>query len=92
MEETPRGQPWPPTVDPKETVLLLDRRRSADQVTGGRPAHMSRSVQSLNHLIRSQHDCLRNREADRIGCLQIDHEFEHCGLLHRHITRLCTLE
>src|SRR5262245_21594831 len=43
---------------------------------------------SSNDLIRSRQHVGRNRQADLLGCFQIDDEFELDRLLHREISRL----
>ena len=40
---------------------------------------------SLNHLVRPIQQRLRNRQADLLGCFQIDDELELLRLLHRKI-------
>ena len=47
---------------------------------------------SLNHLIRAQQHRLRDREAERPGGLEVEHELELGGLNDRNIFRLGALE
>ena len=47
--------------------------------------------QSLNDFVRPVQHRLRNRQADLLGCLEIDHELELCWLLHREVRRLGAL-
>ena len=47
---------------------------------------------SPNYFIRSNQHVGRNRQADLLGCLQIDHELKLHRLLDREISRLGTLE
>jgi hypothetical protein len=46
----------------------------------------------LNHLIGLGHQNRRDCQADCLRGLQVDRQLELCGLLHRQIRRLCTLQ
>ena len=41
----------------------------------------------LENLIRPQQQCLGNREAERLGGLEIDHQLELPGLLFKNLIR-----
>src|SRR3982075_3097667 len=46
----------------------------------------------FDHLVGAHQKCLRNSQAKRFCCLEVDYQFESCGLLDRQIIRLCTLK
>src|SRR4030095_6410195 len=46
----------------------------------------------LDHLIRPRQQRGRDREAERLGCLEVDQQFERRGLLNREISGLCAFE
>src|SRR5262245_41047742 len=46
----------------------------------------------LDYLVRSQQQCLWDREAEGLRGLEIDDQLELRGLLDRKIARLCTIE
>src|ERR1051325_7810495 len=47
---------------------------------------------SLDHLVGARQEGLRDRQAERLGGLQIDHQLEFGGLFDRQIGRLGALE
>ena len=55
-------------------------------------ATSGRSQTLLNHLIRPRQYRLRDRQAERLGGLEIDHQLEFRGLLHRQVGRLGALD
>src|SRR5712691_8544951 len=54
-----------------------------------RPSHLTRS---LDHRIRSPQHRLRDRQAQRLGGLEVDHQLELGWLLDGEVGRLCSLE
>ena len=54
--------------------------------------HQRKATSSLNHLIRSHQHVWRNRQADLLSGLEIDHQLKLRRLLHREIGRLGALE
>ena len=46
----------------------------------------------LNHLVGAQQQRLRNRDPERLGSLEIDHEVVSFRLLHRQLSRLRPFE
>src|SRR5262249_12013904 len=73
------------------------RKQSARQLRANRTRSVSSSPSSihfafliftfalLDHLIRSVQHRLRNRQADLLGCFEIDNEIELLWLLHREV-------
>src|SRR5262245_22449997 len=47
---------------------------------------------SFDHLICDRHHSRRNRQAERLGSLEVDHELELGRLYHRQICDLCAVE
>src|SRR5215207_9174046 len=47
---------------------------------------------SLDHLVGAGEEGGRDGEAERLGCLHVDHQLEFGGLLYRQIGRLGALE
>src|SRR5713101_404557 len=46
----------------------------------------------FDQLVRLEEQCLRDREFECLRGLEVDHQLELCGLLHREISGLGTLE
>src|SRR6266568_150431 len=51
-----------------------------------------RLAHSFDHLVGSAEECGRHSEAERLGGLQVDNEFELGRLLHRQVCGLLTLK
>ncbi len=67
-------------------VRVLDPRPPAG--AHDEPAELGlSSCPSLNHLIRSQEERLGDRDAERLGGLEVDHQFELDRLLDSHHRR-----
>jgi hypothetical protein len=56
------------------------------------PGEALRSGQSVDHLVGQDQSRRRHGEAERFGCLQVDHEFEFGWLLDREIGGLSAFE
>jgi hypothetical protein len=72
-----------------------DNRRSATEASrykenGRRRATGAAIEQSLDHLVRAHQQRLRNREVERLGGFEVDHQFHLGRLLNRDIGRLRT--
>src|SRR6266705_1765138 len=57
-----------------------------------RPRRVSDVCDSLDHLVRANQDRLRNRDAEGLRRLHVDHQLELRRLLDRNISRPGTLE
>src|SRR4051812_2624907 len=64
----------------------VQRLRVACIVTAAPRAHL------FNHLIGTGEERGRDREAERIGCFEIENEVELGGLLDQQVLRLCTFQ
>src|SRR5207247_2955576 len=56
------------------------------------PAQRRTSTPLFDHLVRPEQDRLRDREAERLGGLEVDHELELCRLLDRQVAGLGAFE
>jgi hypothetical protein len=55
-------------------------------------ASLLRFLSSFDHSVRSRQHIRRDRQADLLGSLEIDHQLEFRGLLYRQIGRLGAFE
>jgi hypothetical protein len=67
-----------------------------DAGSGRRPPHQDPTSTAarmlLDHLVGTAKERDRNGEAERLGGLHIDNQFDLCGLLYRQVRRLLTFE
>src|SRR5438270_1694417 len=68
---------------------LTGRRAMREADSQLRQSHSTRSV---DHLVRAQEQPLRDREAERLGGLGVDHELKFRWLLDRQITGFRALQ
>src|SRR5712692_9313803 len=64
---------------------------SAERLKGSASSTLSRTPSLLDHLIGPLQERRRDREAEGLGGLEVDHELELGGLLHGKVGRLGTL-
>ena len=75
---------------PTRTFIESDKKRRPRRV--GRTSRITGNVLSLNHLVRALQQRLRDGDAERLCGLQVDHQLELGGLLHRDIAGPGALE
>src|SRR6516164_8352185 len=66
--------------------------RAAMSALGQEQTCSVQQIQLLNHLVGDGEDVWRNREAERLRGVKVDHELEFCRLHDRQISRLFALE
>src|SRR5215470_1058087 len=77
----------------KKATLYLSGLSGLAHGQGGRQqSHAGGIAWLLDHLVRSEENRVRNRHADLLRGLQIDHQLELRRLLYRQIGRLRTFE
>jgi hypothetical protein len=68
--------------DPEKANAVKQRIHAAATIISGHPT----PVRSFDHLVGAQKESFRDREANRFGSLEVDHQREPSRLLNRQIT------
>src|SRR5688572_11569899 len=85
-----RAQATPPR--PREAPAALSGTQRPLERGGLTRPHCVRVGRSLDHPVGLQEYRLRNRDAERLGRFQIDHQFELAGLFDRQVSGLGSLK
>ena len=79
-------------IGDKALAFLLRHRRRQTTLPLSRPTFRGLEIRSFDHLVRPHQERLRDRQADGLGCFEVNDEVKLRGLFHREISRLRAFE